>query len=200
VVAFVKVGLELFTAGGPDAVRRVRAPASVFLDLKLHDIPNTVERAARNAGRLGVGLLTVHAQGGPTMVAAAGAGARAGAQEAGVEAPSVIAVTVLSSLAGDGLASPARLASDAVAAGADGVVVSGADVSNVRAAVGPAAILIVPGIRGPGDAAHDQVRILTPADAMARGADYLVVGRPVTEAEDRVAAARAILRDAASGA
>jgi orotidine-5'-phosphate decarboxylase len=146
-----------------------------------------------------VGLLTVHAQGGPTMVAAAAAGARAGAGEAGVEAPSVIAVTVLSSLAGEGLPSSATMASQAVDAGADGLVVSGTDVAAVRSAVGPAAILVVPGIRGPGQAAGDQVRILTPADAMALGADYLVVGRPVTEAADRVAAARAILRDAETG-
>jgi orotidine-5'-phosphate decarboxylase len=196
VVAFVKVGLELFVAAGPDAVRDVRAHAPVFLDLKLHDIPNTVEGAARGAGRLGVGLLTVHALGGPAMVAAAVRGANDGAEEAGVEAPSVIAVTVLSSLAGEGLASPASLAFEAVAAGAAGVVVSGDDVAEVRAAVGPGPLLVVPGVRPFGHANDDQVRVLTPGEAMERGADYLVVGRPITRSPDRRAAAVAVLREA----
>jgi orotidine-5'-phosphate decarboxylase len=193
-VAYVKVGLELFTAAGPEAVTRVRAHAPVFLDLKLHDIPTTVRGAARNAGRLGVGLLTVHALGGMRMVEAAVAGAFEGAQEAGVAPPAVIAVTVLSSLAGEELASPASLAFEAVAAGAAGVVVSGDDVRQVREVLGASPLLVVPGIRPAGSPNHDQVRVLTPEEALERGANLLVVGRPVTQADDPAAAAAAILR------
>src|SRR5438876_2810506 len=173
-VAAVKVGLELFTSSGPVAVQRIRAHAPVFLDLKLHDIPTTVGRAARNAGRLGAWLLTVHALGGPEMVGAAVAGVEEGAGEAGVEPAKVLAVTVLSSVAGEGLASPAALAFEAVAAGAAGVVVSGEDVPVVRDVVGPHALLVVPGIRPHGHAGNDQVRVLTPGEAVERGADYIV--------------------------
>jgi orotidine-5'-phosphate decarboxylase len=195
-VGFLKVGLELFTAGGPEAVERVRAHAPVFLDLKLHDIPNTVERAARNVGRLGVGLLTVHALGGAEMVRAAVEGVARGATEAGVEPPAVVAVTVLSSLAGEELASPASLAFEAVSAGAAGAVVSGEDVAAVRQAVGAGALLVVPGIRPGGQPANDHARVLTPAEALERGADYLVVGRPITGSADPASAARAVLREA----
>lgn len=192
-VAYVKVGLELFTAAGPQAVERVRAYAPVFLDLKLHDIPNTVGRAARNAGRLGPGLLTVHALGGMPMVAAAVEGAAEGAAERGFPPPAVIGVTVLSSVGGDGLASPASLAFEAVSAGAAGAVVSGHDVKEVREALGSDPLVVVPGIRPLGHANGDQIRVLTPAEAMERGADLIVVGRPVTESPDPVAAARSIL-------
>jgi orotidine-5'-phosphate decarboxylase len=194
-VAFVKVGLELFTACGPQVVERVRAHAPVFLDLKLHDIPNTVGRAARNAGRLGVGLMTVHALGGSEMVGAAVEGAALGAGEAGLDPPAVIAVTVLSSLAGEGLASPASLGFEAVAAGAEGVVVSGHAVAEVRQAVGPKPIVVVPGIRPGGQPANDHVRVLSPGEALERGADYIVVGRPLTGARDPAAAARGVLRE-----
>jgi orotidine-5'-phosphate decarboxylase len=194
-VAFVKVGLTLFVAEGPAAVERVRAHAPVFLDLKLHDIPHQVRGAARAAGRLGPGLLTVHALGGPDMVRAAIEGVVEGAALAGVDPPAVLAVTVLSSLAGEGLASPASLAFEAVAAGAAGVVVSGEDVAVVREALGPSALIVVPGIRPDGHAGNDQVRVLTPGEAMERGADYLVVGRPITEAADPAAAARGVLRE-----
>ena len=198
-VAYTKVGLELFTAAGPAAVRRIRAHTPVFLDLKLHDIPNTVGRAAKNVGRLGAGLLTVHALGGPAMVAAAVQGAAQGAFEAGTDPPAVIAVTVLSSLAGGGLAGPAALATQAVAAGAAGVVVSGDDVSVVRESLGPDALVVVAGIRPSGLANDDQVRVLTPGEAIRRGADYIVVGRPITASPDPVAAARAILREIGVG-
>lgn len=194
-VAFMKVGLELFTAAGPSAVERLVGHGPVFLDLKLHDIPTTVERAARNAGRMGAGMLTIHALGGPDMVKAAVAGAQDGAGEAGVAPPAVIAVTVLSSLAGEGLASTASLGYEAVEAGAAGVVVSGEDVAIVREALGPKALLVVPGIRPQGHAQNDQVRVLTPGEAMERGADYIVVGRPITGSEDPAATARAILRE-----
>jgi orotidine-5'-phosphate decarboxylase len=199
IVAFVKVGLELFTAAGPWAVERVRAHAPVFLDLKLHDIPTTVEGAARNAGRLGPSLLTVHALGGPEMVRAAVEGSAVGAEESGTEPPAIIAVTVLSSLAGEGLASPASLAFEAVSAGAAGVVVSGEDVRAVREALGDGPTLVVPGIRPGGQPANDHARVLSPGEALELGADYVVVGRPITASADRAAAARAILREAGIG-
>jgi len=189
----LKVGLELFAAGGPEAVTRLRAFGPVFLDVKLHDIPNTVEGAARNCARLGIAMMTVHALGGEAMVRAAVRGAIRGADEAGHPIPTVLAVTVLSSLAGEGLASPASLAFEAVAAGASGVVVSGEDVAQVREVLGTNACLVVPGIRPAGSNGHDQVRILTPEEAVERGADYLVVGRPITESSDPAGVARAIV-------
>jgi orotidine-5'-phosphate decarboxylase len=198
-VAYLKVGLELFTAAGPAAVERVGVHARVFLDLKLHDIPTTVERASRNAGRLGVDLLTAHALGGPEMVRAAVAGAEDGAKLAGVPPPVVLGVTVLSSMAGEGLASPASLAFEAVTAGAGGVVVSGEDVAAVREAVGPGVLVVVPGIRPGGQPANDHARVLSPGEALERGADLVVVGRPVTGSPDPAAAARAILREVGVG-
>lgn len=188
----LKVGLELFAAHGPQAVTRLRALAPVFLDVKLHDIPNTVEGAARNCARLGISMLTVHALGGEAMVAAAVRGAIAGADRDGHPVPMVLAVTVLSSLAGEGLASPASLAFEAVAAGARGVVVSGEDVAQVREVVGADPCLVVPGIRPAGSNGHDQIRILTPEEAIERGADYLVVGRPITGSSDPAGVARSI--------
>jgi orotidine-5'-phosphate decarboxylase len=192
-VALLKIGLELFTSGGAGAVAAIRNVRPVFLDLKLHDIPNTVERATFNAARLGAEMVTVHALGGEAMVAAAVRGSADGAREAGFERPLVLAVTVLSSVAGEGLASPASLAFEAKAAGADGVVVSGEDVSVVREVTGEEFCLIVPGIRPAGSNGHDQVRILTPEEAIEAGADYIVVGRPITSSSDPAGAARAIL-------
>jgi orotidine-5'-phosphate decarboxylase len=192
-VAMVKVGLELFIAAGPDVVARVRGHVPVFLDLKLHDIPSTVERAARNAGRLGASMITVHALGGPNMVKAATEGSSEGASDTGLEAPTVLAVTVLSSMAGEELASPSSLAFEAVTAGAGGVVVSGEDVKEVREVLGEEPTLVVPGIRPAGQPSNDHVRVLTPPEALELGADYIVVGRPVTASPDPAAAARAIL-------
>jgi orotidine-5'-phosphate decarboxylase len=192
-VGLFKVGLELFSAHGPSAVTRTRAHGPVFLDLKLHDIPNTVERASFHAARFGASMFTVHALGGEAMVAAAVRGASAGAEASGMPAPLVLAVTVLSSHAGEGLASPASLAFEAQAAGAGGIVVSGEDVSTVREVVGDQSCLVVPGIRPAGSNGHDQVRILTPEEAIDAGADYLVVGRPVVGANDPAGAARAIV-------
>ena len=189
----LKVGLELFAARGPEAVTRLRAFGPIFLDVKLHDIPNTVEGAARNCARLGIAMMTVHALGGEAMVRAAVRGATRGAEDAGHASPMVLAVTVLSSLAGEGLASPSSLAFEAVAAGASGVVVSGEDVAQVHEVLGPDACLVVPGIRPAGSNGHDQVRILTPEEAVERGADYLVVGRPITESPDPAGVARAIV-------
>ncbi len=194
-VALMKVGLELFTAAGPSVVERVRSHARVFLDLKLHDIPNTVRAAARNAARLGVEMLTVHGLGGPEMVRAAVEGAAEGADVRGAPPPQVIAVTVLSSMAGEGLASPASLAFEASSAGAAGVVVSGEDVAAVREVLGADATLVVPGIRPGAQPANDHARVLSPGEALELGADFIVVGRPITGAPDPAAAARAVLRE-----
>ncbi len=191
-VGMLKVGLELFTSAGPEAARRIAAHGPVFLDLKLHDIPTTVERAARACGRLGVAMLTVHALGGEAMVAAAVRGATLGAEEAGVPPPRIAAVTVLSSQA-EGLVSAATLAFEAVEAGATAVVVSGPDVATVRQVLGEEPCLVVPGIRPAGTDGHDQVRVLTPREALEAGADYLVIGRPITGSPDPVGAARSIL-------
>lgn len=192
-VGLLKVGLELFTAHGPAGVLRLREHGPVFLDLKLHDIPTTVERAAGNCARLGAAMLTVHALGGEVMIAAAVRGAALGAETSGHPMPVVAAVTVLSSLGGESLASPASLAFEAMSAGATAAVVSGEDVSVVREVVGDAFCLVVPGIRPAGSNGHDQVRVLTPEEAVARGADYLVVGRPITGSPDPAGAARSIL-------
>ncbi len=194
-VGMVKVGLELAWAVGPEAVRRMAAHGPVFVDCKLHDIPTTVERAAANVARLGPRMLNVHALGGEAMMGAAHAGAERGAREGAHDRPLVLAVTVLSSLAGEGLASPASLAFEAKAAGLDGVVVSGEDVEDVRTACGETFCLVVPGVRPAGSNGHDQVRVLTPSEAIEHGADYLVIGRPLTTARDPAAAAAAILRE-----
>ncbi len=194
-VGMLKVGFELFWAVGPDAVRRVRRHGPVFMDSKLHDIPTTVERASANIARLGVAMFNVHALGGDAMMRAALDGAKRGADAAGVPMPLVIAVAVLSSHTGEGLASPASLAWEAREAGLDGVVVSGDDVRDVRDACGDAFCLAVPGIRPAGTNGHDQVRVLTPRAAMERGADYLIVGRAITAADDPVGVARMIARD-----
>ncbi len=194
-VGMVKVGLELAWAVGPEAVRRMAAHGPVFVDCKLHDIPTTVERAAANVARLGPRMLNVHALGGEAMMGAALAGAERGAREGAHDRPLVLAVTVLSSLAGEGLASPASLAFEAKAAGLDGVVVSGEDVEDVRTACGETFCLVVPGVRPAGSNGHDQVRVLTPSEAIEHGADYLVIGRPLTTARDPAAAAAAILRE-----
>ncbi len=195
-VGMLKVGLELFWSAGPEAVRRMTPHAPVFVDAKLHDIPNTVERAVANIARLGVRMLNVHALGGEAMMDAARSGADRGAAEAGVPVPLVLAVTVLSSQSGEGLASPASLAFEARSSGLDGVVVSGDDVQDVRAVCGDDFCLVVPGIRPAGGNGHDQVRVLSPAGAIEQGADYIVVGRPITDADDPVGVARAIVREA----
>lgn len=194
-VGMLKVGLELAWAAGPEAVSRIAAHGPVFVDCKLHDIPTTVERAAANVARLGPRMLNVHALGGEAMMRAALEGARRGSTAVGVDPPLVVAVTVLSSHAGEDLASPASLAFEAKAAGLDGVVVSGADVEDVRAACGEEFCLVVPGIRPAGSNGHDQVRVLTPAEAIELGADYLVIGRPLTEADDPAGVADAIVRE-----
>ncbi len=203
-VGVAKVGLSLFVEHGPRAVEVfLQRGARVFLDLKLHDIPNTVELAAAKAGALGVSYLTVHASGGAAMVKAAVQGAAAGAAKAGHPAPVILAVTVLTSMddaaladtgvARDAGAQAAWLAQLAIRAGATGLVCSAREVAAVRALVGPGIVLCTPGIRPLGAAANDQARTETPASAIAAGSDLLVIGRPITAAPDLVAAAKAIL-------
>jgi len=206
---FVKVGLEAFCAHGPDLVREVASLAPVFLDLKLHDIPNTVGAAAAAAARTGAAILNVHAGGGSAMMRAAGERAREAAEAAALPRPKVIAVTVLTSLDAPALAevglagTPAeaalRLALLAKEAGLDGVVCSPGEVAAIRAACGEGFLLVVPGIRPAGSEAGDQKRIATPGAAAKAGADLLVVGRPVTAAADPAAAARAIAREIEAG-
>ena len=189
-VGLLKVGLELFSAHGPEAVLRLRKRGRIFLDLKLHDIPNTVERAAANCARLGVAMFTVHALGGEAMVAAAVRGAARGSEEGGHPMPLIAAVTVLSSLGGESLASPASLAYEAISAGATAAVVSGDDVGIVREAVGERVCIVVPGIRPSDTDGNDQVRVLTPEEAVEASADYIVIGRPITGSVDPAATAR----------
>jgi orotidine-5'-phosphate decarboxylase len=192
-VGMFKIGLELFAAHGPAAVLRLRNYGPIFLDLKLHDIPNTVERAARNCARIGVAMVTVHALGGEAMVRAAVRGAAQGSAGSDFPAPIVAGVTVLSSLSGEELASSASLAFEAKASGAGAVVVSGDDVQVVREVVGEAFVLVVPGIRPAGSNGHDQVRILTPEEALEAGADYIVIGRAITDSPDLAGTAESIL-------
>jgi orotidine-5'-phosphate decarboxylase len=208
-VGTYKVGLEAFVRWGVPFVEEVQACGPVFLDLKLHDIPNTVAGAANAAGRLGVQLLTIHAAGGREMISAAVEGAKRGAAAAGRPAPTILAVTVLTSLSDRdlddiGLRGPAAdrvpaLAKLAVEAGAGGIVCSPLEVARVRAAVGPGPILVTPGIRPAGAEMGDQARAATPASALAAGADRLVIGRPITAAPDPVAAAEKILAEIAAG-
>jgi orotidine-5'-phosphate decarboxylase len=205
-VGWVKVGLSLFVEHGPKAVAELRQTgASIFLDLKLHDIPNTVELASARAGALGVGLLTVHASGGADMLKAAVRGARAGAAEGGFEPPRVLAVTVLTSLSdsdveavgwsGSTEAAALRLARLAHAAGTDGIVCSPREARGVRQAFGSGFFICTPGIRAKGDAASDQARTETAHDAVAAGADLLVVGRPLHAAPDPAAVAESLERE-----
>jgi orotidine-5'-phosphate decarboxylase len=190
-----KVGFELYAEAGPAAFDALQDKGfRVFADLKLHDIPNTVHRAARVLGRRGVDFLNFHAAGGEAMVRAGVEGLAEGAREAGRAVPVALAVTVLTSDHDIG-ARDARM-QIARDAGCDGVVCAGTDVEVARAF---ALRTMVPGIRLAGDAVNDQARVDTPDDAIARGADWLVIGRPVTGADDPEAAAREITRAVAEG-
>lgn len=202
--AWFKVGLELFVAAGPAVLEPLlNRGYSVFLDLKFHDIPNTVAGAVRSAAGLGVHMITVHASGGPAMLAAA--------REALTDVPhppELLAVTMLTSMDATqttaiGLGtSPAGqvelLARMGVQAGMRGFVCSPQEVAAVRAMTGPNGVLVVPGIRPAGAAMGDQKRIATPAETLRLGASYLVVGRPITQASDPAAAAQAILEEMAA--
>jgi len=198
-VSFYKIGLELFSATGPDIVARVKAQGKrVFLDLKLHDIPRTVERAVISCGRLGVDLLTIHSSGGRAMIQAA----HEAAATFGTAAPKVLAVTALTSLdqsdltdLGIGRSMAAQveaLGTLALASGADGIVCSPQEVAAMRRRLGPRALLVTPGVRPAGADLGDQKRVATPGQAVRDGATHLVVGRPILAASDPCAAAAAI--------
>jgi orotidine-5'-phosphate decarboxylase len=198
---FVKVGLQLFIAEGPAVVRAMHdRGCRVFLDLKLHDIPNTVAQAVRSARRMGVELLTVHASGGAAML-------RAAQDAAGTDGPSLLGVTVLTSLSAGELAQAwgrdalsaedevARLARLAHETGMHGVVASVAELPVIREAVGDGLRVLTPGIRLAGDDAGDQSRVATPGEAARLGADYLILGRSVTAAADPAAALERAIRE-----
>jgi orotidine-5'-phosphate decarboxylase len=199
---WVKVGLELYIAEGNSLVAELKRQGfSIFLDLKLHDIPNTVASAVRAATRLGVDMLTVHAAGGPEMITAA--------VQAAESQLALLAVTVLTSMdaaqleatgvAGTPAAQVERLANMALGSGVNGLVCSPNEVSSLRKHFGNEPLLVIPGIRPEGTEMGDQRRVATPAAAIASGASYLVVGRPITRAVDPEAAAKAILSEMQSG-
>ena len=200
-VVWYKVGKQLFTRHGPEVVRTLKgAGKKVFLDLKFHDIPNTVGQAVRAAAAIGADLVNIHASGGPAMLkAAADAGVKAGIP--------VIAVTVLTSLNREELQAvgfppdpeqqAVRLAALTRTAGLRGVVCSAWEIAAMRREFGPDFLLVVPGIRPAGADHADQKRVMTPAQAAAAGADFIVVGRPITQAPDPAAAARAVLAELA---
>jgi orotidine-5'-phosphate decarboxylase len=204
-VGGVKIGKELFTAHGPDGVRAVAGGVPLFLDLKFHDIPNTVAGALRSAIHLRPAFVNVHASGGKAMLEAAVQAVAEGAEDAGVPRPQLLGVTVLTSLGEDdlgdvGQAGPLadqvlRLAHLAQSCGLDGVVCSPREIAAIKAACGPDFVLMVPGIRPAWAASGDQKRVMTPGEALAAGADYLVIGRPVTGAQDAAAAARRIVEE-----
>ena len=194
----VKIGKELFVAAGPEAVERVHERGfEVFLDLKFHDIPNTVAGACRSAAKLGVWMMNVHASGGETMLRAAREAVSSVARP-----PLLIAVTVLTSLTNDDLErvgftgsvmeNVERLARIVRACGLDGVVCSAQEASLVRKATGDDFILVTPGIRLESDNRDDQARVVTPRDAVRLGANYLVIGRPITGSPDPAATLQSI--------
>lgn len=200
-ISTFKVGMQLFTTAGPAFVRELVAERrKVFLDLKFHDIPNTVAEAVRSAAQLGVSMLTVHAAGGGKMLAAA---AKAAAESK--PAPLILAVTVLTSLtdadleqtgvSGRALDHVLRLASLARAQGCGGVVASPQEAREIRRELGEGFAIVTPGVRPQGAETRDQARVATPAEAIAAGASHVVVGRPIIEAADPKAAAQGILRE-----
>jgi len=208
-VGGIKLGLEFFTAHGPDLVRRlVGLETRLFLDLKLHDIPNTVAGAVRAVAPLQPDMLTIHASGGPAMMRAARSAADETAAKAGTRRPNLLGVTVLTSLDQSDLISVGvsqapldqvrRLAALAQASGMDGVICSPFEIAALRADCGKDFLLVVPGIRPAGAEMGDQKRVMTPGEAVAAGADRLVIGRPITEAADPRAAALAIAEEIAA--
>ena len=203
-VGAFKIGSELFTSAGPDIVRRIRATgAAVFLDLKFHDIPNTVAKAVAAATRLDVQMLTIHTGGGPAMMRAAEASVQETAKALGRPAPLVLGVTVLTSMDGDELnavglpPNPGKqvelLAALAASSGLRGLVCSPLELAALRQSLPASMQLVTPGIRGPGDDAGDQKRTLSATEAMAAGASWLVIGRPIYAAENPRVAAEKIL-------
>jgi orotidine-5'-phosphate decarboxylase len=207
---FFKVGLELFSAEGPALLRQIGALGKkVFLDLKLHDIPNTVGEAARIGVRQGARMMTIHTSGGGAMLARAAATAAEEAARLGIETPLLLGVTILTSLKNEDLASIGmtpdtsgqvlRLAALAQTSGLAGVVCSAQEIEIVRREVGTSFLIVTPGIRPAWAAAQDQKRIMTPALAVEKGSDYLVVGRPITQAASPREAFRKIVAELEAG-
>ena len=208
-VGGIKLGLEFFMAHGPDLVRRlVGRETPLFLDLKLHDIPNTVAGAVRAVAPLAPTLLTIHCTGGPAMLRAARAAAEEASAKFGVPRPKLLGVTVLTSLddsdleaigvAHAPLQQVRRMAALARENGMDGVICSPLEIVELRADCGDDFLLVVPGIRPAGSAVGDQKRVMTPGEAVGKGADYLVIGRPITEASSPRGAAEAIALEIAA--
>ena len=205
-VGYFKVGKQLFTSTGPEIVRKIKNDgAGLFLDLKFHDIPNTVAAASVEAVRLGVDMFNVHALGGYEMMARSAGAVRDEAARLGIKKPVFIAVTVLTSMSDEslqeaGILTPAadevrRLALLARRAGMDGVVASPREIKLIKEACGNDFIVVTPGVRTSLSSSDDQVRVMTPGEAVKAGADYLVIGRPITAAADPLAAVKAISED-----
>ncbi|MBD3366910.1 MAG: orotidine-5'-phosphate decarboxylase [Candidatus Eisenbacteria bacterium] len=192
-VSHFKVGSRLFTAEGPDLVRELKSTGSgVFLDLKYHDIPNTVAEAAQAATSLGVDVFDIHAAGGTRMMRAAVDASREEASRLGKTPPKILAITVLTSMAST-VDEVLALADRARESGIDGVVASAWEACAIRERMGPDFLIVTPGIRPSWTKRNDQRRVATPAEAIAKGADYVVVGRPIRDADDPADAARAII-------
>jgi orotidine-5'-phosphate decarboxylase len=206
-VGMFKVGKELFTTAGPEAVRAVQRHAGqVFLDLKYHDIPNTVAKASVEAARLGARFVDMHALGGAEMMGSAVAAVH---KEFGEQRPKLLAITILTSSTAEtlqqiGIEYPldqmvVRLARLAKASGMDGVVASPLEIGLIREACGPDFLIVTPGVRPSFAAVDDQKRIMSPADAVRAGADYLVIGRPIAKAADPAHAAQLIVDEIVAG-
>lgn len=210
-VGYFKVGLQLFTVAGGELVRSIRARGGrVFLDVKYHDIPNTVAKACEAACTLGVDFINVHGLGGKAMIKAAALALKEASERMRQPRPKLLAVTILTShdlrsikqevgLRGPVEKEVLRLAKLAQAAGADGVVASPKEIKAIRKACGPKFLIVTPGIRGAADKKNDQKRTLSAGDAVAAGADYVVVGRPLTQAADPGEAARSLVMEIAKG-
>lgn len=205
-IKFFKIGFELFSSCGPGIVKAVKKKGcEVFLDLKFHDIPNTVSKAVASITKLGVSMFNVHSLGGYEMMKAAAETVKNQAARSNIAAPKILAVTVLTSMDENGLnkigindnikTEVLRLAGLAKEAGLDGVVASPAEAKFIRKTLGPGFLIVTPGVRPSWASSNDQKRIATPKEAIANGADYIVVGRPITGSDDPINAAREILKE-----
>ena len=205
-VGIFKVGKQLFTHAGPKVVDMIRQKGQkVFLDLKFHDIPNTVARAGEEATKLNVAMFNLHALGGFTMMKKTVEGSRAVAKSLGIPRPLILAVTILTSMdeetlkevgvQGPLLEEVGRLAHLSMKAGVDGVVASPQEIGIIRQRCGEKFLIVTPGIRPPSDKKDDQKRTLSPKEAISAGADYLVIGRPIKEAKDPIEAVQRIIED-----
>ncbi len=205
-VGMFKVGKQLFTHAGPKVVDMIRQKGEkVFLDLKFHDIPNTVAKAGEEATKLNVSIFDLHALGGLEMMKRAAESSRSSAKDLGIPKPLILAVTILTSMSEEtlnevGIQGPvaeevARLASLSMKAGIDGVVASPQEIGIIRKTCGKDFLIVTPGIRSPSSKKDDQMRTLSPKEAISAGADLMVIGRPIREAKDPVEAVRKIIED-----